>query len=56
VIVVFTLAGAIIGGDIALWPWDEPIPFRIPVATGLLTGLLAGVFIAWVVRQVDELG
>ena len=56
VVFVFTLAGALVGGDIALWPWDEPIPFNIPVATGLLTGLLIGVFIAWVLRQVEELG
>ena len=55
VILVFTLAGGLIGGDIALWPWDEHVSFVIPVASGLLTGGLAGTFIAWFVRQMEEI-
>ena len=55
VIIVFTLAGTLIGGDIALWPWDEPISHTIPVIAGFLTGGLAGVIIAWFVRQTQEL-
>jgi hypothetical protein len=55
VIIVFTLAGGLIGVDIALWPWDTPISTTIPVIAGLLTGVLAGIFIAWFVRQLEEL-
>ena len=54
VILIFTLAGGLIGGDIALWPWDEHVSFAIPVAGGLLTGGLAGAFIAWFVGQMGE--
>jgi hypothetical protein len=54
VILVFTLAGGLIGGDIALWPGDERVSFVIPVASGLLTGGLFGAFIAWFIRQMDE--
>ena len=55
VVILFTLAGGLIGADIALWPWDEMISMKIPVITGLLTGLLVGSFIAWIVRQLEEL-
>ena len=55
VIIVFSLAGGLIGGDIALWPWDEPISHTIPVVAGVLTGFLVGVFLAWFVGQMQEL-
>jgi hypothetical protein len=55
VIFAFTVAGGLIGGDIALWPWDRQLSFVIPVVSGLLTGGLAGAFIAWFVRQMDEI-
>jgi len=55
VIIVFTLAGGLVGGDIALWPWDTKISMIIPVGAGLLTGTLSGVFIAWFLRQLEEL-
>jgi hypothetical protein len=55
VIGIFALAGAIIGADIALWPWDEPISLPIPTTLGLIAGLLAGLLIVWAVRQVEEL-
>ncbi len=55
VIVVFTLAGGFIGGDIALWEWDSQVSPMIPVTAGLLTGVLGGSFIAWFVQQMEEL-
>jgi hypothetical protein len=55
VITVFTLAGGLIGGDIALWPWDTTISTAIPIVSGLLTGMFAGVFTAWFLRQLEEL-
>lgn len=55
VIGVFTLAGGLIGGDVALWPWSQPMSFEIPVAVGLLSGFLAGAFIAWAIREVEVL-
>jgi hypothetical protein len=55
VIGIFALAGGMIGADIALWPWDEPVSLPIPITVGLIAGFIAGVFIVWVVRQVEEL-
>jgi hypothetical protein len=55
VIGIFALAGGLIGADIALWPWDEPISLPIPVTVGAIAGLVAGVLIVWVVRQVEDL-
>jgi hypothetical protein len=52
---IFALAGGLIGADIALWPWDEPVSLPIPVTIGSVIGFLAGVFTVWVVRQVEEL-
>ena len=54
VIGVFSLAGALIGADVALFPWDDPIRFPVPVTVGLILGFLTGLFIVWVVRQVEE--
>lgn len=53
VIVVFTLAGGLIGGDLAMWPWDGHVSIVTSVATGLLTGGLAGAFIAWFLGQME---
>jgi hypothetical protein len=55
VIVSFAVAGGLIGGDIALWQWDGHASFTIPVVSGLLTGGLAGGFIAWFVGQMEEI-
>ena len=52
---VFALAGAMIGVDFALWPWNESISMPIPVTIGLILGFLTGVFIVWAVRQVEEI-
>lgn len=56
VIIVFTLAGGLIGGDIALCPWVIGVSLTIPITAGLLTGLLSGVFIAWFLNQLEEVG
>jgi hypothetical protein len=55
VIIVFALAGGLIGGDIALWPGDGHLSMTISVVTGLLTGGVAGWIIAWFVRQMQGL-
>ena len=55
VIGVFTLAGALVGADIALFPWDDPISLPIPVTIGLIVGFLSGAFIVWTIRQVEQL-
>ena len=55
VIVVFTVAGGLIGGDIALGPFDGQVSIVLAVATGLVAGGLGGAFIAWFVRQIEEL-
>ena len=56
VVGVFVLAGGLIGGDLALWPWDERISFKLPIVVGSINGLLIGAFIAWVVGQLEDLG
>ena len=56
VVIVFALAGGLVGADIALWPWDGQISILYSVITGLLTGGFAGGFIAWFIGQMDELG
>jgi hypothetical protein len=56
VIGIFALAGGLIGADIALFPWDEPMSLPIPVTIGLLVGFFTGVFIAWGVRRVEAAG
>jgi hypothetical protein len=55
VIGIFALAGGLIGADIALYPWDQPISLLIPVTLGVILGFFTGVFIVWAVRQVEEL-
>jgi hypothetical protein len=55
VIGIYALAGALIGADIALWPWDSPVSLPVPTGIGLIAGFFAGLFIVWVVRQVEEL-
>lgn len=55
VISVFTLAGGLIGADIAFWPWDSQILVLLPIGAGLVTGALSGVFIAWFLRQLENL-
>ena len=54
VIAIYTLAGGLIGVDIALWPWDQPVSFQVPTAIGAVAGLLAGIIIVWVVRRAEE--
>jgi hypothetical protein len=56
VVIVFAIAGGLIGGDIALWLWDEPVSMMIAIGTGLVTGGVAGRIIAWFVRQMGDLG
>ena len=55
VILAFTLAGGLIGGDIALWQPNEHVSFLIPVASGVLTGFLVGALIAWFVGQTEHM-
>jgi hypothetical protein len=55
VVAIWALAGALIGADVALWPWDQPVSVPLPTGLGLVAGFLAGVFIVWAVRQVEEL-
>jgi hypothetical protein len=55
VIGIFALAGGLIGADIALYPWDQPISLLISVTLGVIIGFFTGVFIVWAVRQVEEL-
>jgi len=55
VIGIFALAGGLIGADIALYPWDQPISLFISVTIGVIFGFFTGVFIVWAVRQVEEL-
>jgi len=55
VIGIFTLAGGLIGADIALFPWDQPISLPIPVTLGTIVGFFTGVFIVWAIRQVEDL-
>jgi hypothetical protein len=55
VVGIWALAGALIGVDIALWPWDPPVSIPLPTVAGLIGGFFAGVFIVWAVRQVEEL-
>ena len=54
VIGIFVLAGALIGVDIAMWPWKEPISLPVPTTLGSIIGFIAGVFIVWAVRQAEE--
>ena len=55
VIGIFVLLGAMIGVDVALWPWDEPMSMLWPAAIGSILGFFAGVGIVWTVRQVESL-
>jgi NhaP-type Na+/H+ or K+/H+ antiporter len=55
VIGIFSLAGALVGADIALWPWEDPISLPIPTVVGLIVGFLSGVLIVWAIRRVEEL-
>ena len=54
VIGLFTLAGGIIGFDIGIWPWDDPMGLTLPVVIGVIAGFLVGVFIVWAVRQFES--
>jgi hypothetical protein len=54
VIGIFALAGGLIGLDVGLWPWDEPISVPIPIIVGSIAGFLTGILIVWAVRQVEE--
>jgi hypothetical protein len=51
---VFSLAGGLIGADIALWPWDVPVSLPVPTMAGVIAGLITGVLIVWVVRRSEE--
>jgi hypothetical protein len=54
VVIVFTLAGVLIGADIALWLWDKPVSHAIPVVAGLFIGALIPVFV-WVQKPINRL-
>lgn len=56
VIGIFALAGGLIGVDVALYPWDEPISFPLPTLLGLILGFITGLVIVWRVRQAEQLG
>jgi hypothetical protein len=45
----------LIGADIALWPSDDTISLKTLVLLGLVIGASVGVFIAWVVGQLEDL-
>jgi hypothetical protein len=55
VITIFTLLGAVIGTDIALWPWDESVSLPLFLFLGIAVGLIAGVGIVWRIRQAEDL-
>ena len=55
VVGIYTLAGGLIGADIALWPWDDPISLSNLTTLGATGGFIAGVLIVWVVREVEAL-
>jgi len=52
---VFALAGGLIGADVALFPWDNPISMPVPVAIGTVVGFLSGAIITWTIRQMEGL-
>jgi hypothetical protein len=53
VIGIFSLAGGLIGADIALWPAGEATGLAVPVIIGVVAGFIAGVLIVWWVRETD---
>jgi len=55
VIGVFGLAGGLIGADVALYPWDNPVSLPMSITIGTVVGLLSGAFITWTIRQMEGL-
>jgi hypothetical protein len=55
VIGIFVLLGAMIGADVSLWPWDEPLSFLWPLAIGTSIGFVVGIAIVWRVRHAEGL-
>jgi hypothetical protein len=53
VMAVFSLAGGIIGADVAWWPAGQANSLVLPVAFGLIAGFLIGVLVVWYVREVE---
>ena len=54
VIGIFALAGALVGVDIALYPWEDPVSIPLPTVLGLIIGFITGVYIVWRVRQSED--
>ena len=50
VILLFTLAGGLIGLDIWLWPWAKPVSATRPVVLGVIIGVVVGCILTDVAR------
>lgn len=50
---IFSIAGGIIGADIAMWPVPDGTSLAMPITLGLIGGFIAGVLIVWYVRELE---
>ena len=50
---IFSLAGGVIGADIAMWPSADGTSLIMPVIMGVIAGFVAGVLIVWYVRELE---
>jgi len=48
---IYTLAGALVGLAMAMWPGGDTSALTAPLAIGTLAGFVVGILIVWFVRE-----